>query len=334
MKSNYAFFVVIILVFGLIIYFMFASPGLTEFFKAKLNSTSSLAGGNASSSSFFSFGVQSPIRQSLPNLGPGPRSPYYEKNYGALSNGRIFSNSAQSSNNQGGNASQITPPDGFTREQISPYYGKIAISSISFPSLYSPYSRIAVTSRTNDRINVSGWLIQSKWTTLPEIPMAIDDYQAIGANFKNNIVLKANETVNIYSNRSPVGQNFRLNKCTGYLNNYYNFQPALPKSCPALDKGESYLFSSACQNFVRSISGCRVPTANEINRFSAPGDSLCRAFLDKINYGGCYQENRSDPDFFGREWRVWLGQNFDFDRRHDRLFLFDENNLLVDEYSY
>lgn len=330
MKKGFG-FIILILILGLILYFIFASPNFTAFLSSPKSSSTIVSG-----TSSISFGLKSKIKNEVVQSGRTVHSPYYEKNYGAVDGGRTISSLGTNTGYPTGSGSVkiINLPEGFTQEQISPFYGKITISAISFSSVYSPYNRVAIASKTNDLINVSGWRIQNKWGSLPNIPQAIADYKPFGVNTKSDIIIKNGETVNIYSNRSANNENFRLNKCTGYLNNYYNFQPVLPKSCPALDKSESYLFSSSCQNFVRSISGCRVPTANELNHFSLPGDNLCRAFLDKVNYGGCYQENSADANFFSKEWRVWLGQNFDFDRRHDRLFLFDENNLLVDEYTY
>ncbi|MDP1706462.1 MAG: hypothetical protein Q8L36_01455 [bacterium] len=333
MKKGFG-FIILILILGLILYFIFASPNFTAFLKSSPNASSS-DNVVVNGTSGISFGLKSPTQNNAPRLGPTPHSPYYEKKYGSISGGRIISNIGTNTGSTNNNPiNVINPPEGFAQNELSPYYGKITIAAINFSSIYSPYNRVAIASKTNDLINVSGWRIQNKWGSLPNIPQAIADYQPFGINAKTDIIIKAGETVNMYSNRSASNQNFRLNKCTGYFNNYYNFQPVLPKSCPALDKGDSYLFSSSCQNFVRSISGCRVPTANELNRFSLPGDNLCHAFLDKINYGGCYQEHSTDANFFSKEWRVWLGQNFDFDRRNDRLFLFDENNLLVDEYVY
>lgn len=331
MKSNYGFFVIAALILGLIIYFIFAAPNFALFFESGIDRATSgaVAAANASSSKsgFFNFGIYKRETGSIASFGPAPRSPYYEKNYGALSGGTIISS--------GGNASEnIIPPEGFTREQLSPYYGQVVIAGVSHSSIYAPYSRASIAAKSGDQINISGWRIQNKWDSLPPIPQAIADFQPFGSSARSDIILTAGQTVNLYSGRSANGLDFRLNKCTGYLNNYYNFEPDLPNACPALDKSGSRLFSSACQDFARSIYGCRVPTANELNRFAGANDGACHAFLESINYGGCYQEHRADSGFFSNEWRIWLNRNFDFDRRHDRLLLFDENNLLVDEYSY
>ncbi len=317
-KGNYGFFIILILIFGLVLYFIFSSPNIGFFFKN--NSTSTVI-----------VKTKSPVTGNVPNFGSGPASPYYLNNYGGQKNNNSQITAPGSTQNA---ATHITPPIGFTSDQLSPYYGKITISGISAPSSFNPFSRISLSANSAQPIDVTGWQIKGNHAQLPNIPQTIDDFSAIGSNIKTDIVLSQNSALNIYSNRSPLGQNIRLNKCTGYLDSAYNFQPALPKTCPSPVNGSTILLSSRCQTFIRSLSACRVPTANERNMFSAPDESVCRAQLDQINYGGCYQEHRADPDFFTREWRVWLGYDFYFDNQHDRLLLFDENNLLVDDYTY
>jgi len=232
---------------------------------------------------------------------------------------------------------QIIPPKGFTVSQLSPYYKKVKIQSvygsqyigsISTFTLYADYGN-------KDSINITGWRIKGNIEEIL-VPQAIADYSFYGSLYPGDIALASGDYLYAYGNNSPAGGNFRLNKCIGYLNNTYNFNRPLPGSCPSIkNSSEISTFPGDCQSFIYSLSGsCRIPNANEVNRFTSQIYEGCRRYLDNFNYGSCYKAHRSDADFFSREWRVWIGRQFSFDPRHDLILLFDRNGLLVDIYIY
>ena len=138
--------------------------------------------------------------------------------------------------------------------------------------------------------------------------------------------------VYIYSSVSAFGRNLRLNKCTGYLENTYDFIPSLPRNCPTIPRSEMYYLKGSCQNYLNSLSSCKVPDPN--NTIVA-WDENCRQFVERanINYKGCFDRYRTDPDFLSKEWWVWIGINI-LDPYHDRVLLLDKNGLLVDIYIY
>jgi len=231
-------------------------------------------------------------------------------------------------------------PQGFTREQISPYFKKIKISSVSFYSADNSLFTIQLYSdlKKEEKINITGWRIKSNQGEVV-IPQAVNIYEPLGASPPQNIILSKNSNViNLYSNQSSINKNLRLNKCIGYLQNNYFFEPALPQTCPSISRSKLSGLSSQCQNYIQSLPACKMPERSFYDSLSPVGDDLsCRKFLDTLNYQGCFQEHHLDSDFLFNEWWIWLNvesyQRF-LDRQHDRLLLFDSQGLLVDEYSY
>jgi hypothetical protein len=231
-------------------------------------------------------------------------------------------------------------PAGFERKDLSLYFQKIQIASAyaSFWNYTPDQIRISSYLNKGEAINITGWKIKGNRREVI-IPRAINIYEPSGLMSEEDIILTANNYVNIYSSRSPINRNFRLNKCTGYLENTYNFYPSLPQNCPSIPRSEISHLSGQCQSYILSLWGCKAPDVSFYN--SLPGTdegNLCRQFLNTINHGTCFQKHRFDSDFLSNEWRVWIGQRIIpediLDPQHDRLLLFDKQGLLVDEYTY
>ncbi len=252
--------------------------------------------------------------------------------------------SSQNQNQSQSSVVNIKPLLGFTLEQLSPYYQKFSISGFYPNAYYRTLNFKIVASNNLDKpVKLTGWILKSNKGFLMKIPKGVPDYYPRFSLSEDFIYLDKGEYLNIYvSNSKPTGLanfNFRLNKCIGYLNNFFNIEPPFPNWCPSLFKKEDLInLSGKCQNFIRSLdNSCRQPTANEINSFAQ--EKECRFYLDQINYSTCYEKNHKSSDFFLKEWRVFLKNGsefyyFNLDYLHDRLFLFDENGLLVAEYVY
>ncbi len=229
-------------------------------------------------------------------------------------------------------------PSGFTRNQLSSYFGKINIFA-SYAYGYINPSEIKISSNlsNNEKVNISGWRIKSNNGEIV-IPQAVNVYNPSGFSPQEDIVLSTNNYVNIYLSVNPVNKNFRLNKCVGYLQNTYVFNPPLPQNCPSPSRSEISYLSGQCQSYILSLWGCMVPDKDSESFYTSIGGSSkeevdCRAFLDTINQNGCFQKYRWDNDFLSNEWRVWVRQHI-LDSQHDRVLLFDKQGLLVDEYTY
>ena len=234
-----------------------------------------------------------------------------------------------------------TPPSGFVVDELSLFFDQVRLSSVQRPrSAYSRTSlRLVPSTKLKDSINVTGWTIktQSGGDGI-SVPQAIEDYIP-GSSREKDIVIERGESVYVYGHyefdeyQHLFGKNIQLNKCTGYLNNLYEFDPALSKSCPRVSKDDYAPFSSECRSLISSLRTCEEPTSQEINSFIY--DSACQSFLrDWFGYGNCYKQYRGEDNFFSGKWYVWLEKRIPLDEDHDRVFLFDREGLLVDEYTY
>ena len=229
-------------------------------------------------------------------------------------------------------------PSGFSRGQLSPYFGKINISASYAYSHFNP-SEIKLSSNlsNDEKVNISGWQIKTNHGEII-IPQAINVYEPSGLFPQQDVVLSGNNYVNIYLSVNPINKNFRINKCIGYLQNDYVFSPSLPQNCPTPSRSEISYLSGQCQSYILSLWGCKVPDKDSDSFYASVGGSSeeevnCRAFLDTIDQNGCFRKHRFDSDFLSNGWRLWVRQHI-LDSQHDRVLLFDKNGLLVDEYTY
>lgn len=268
----------------------------------------------------------------------GPLASSTQRTIQTSNNARVSSNPkiVSTSPNQNSNQPQITPPSGFVVGELSPYYKKIHLNSVHPARSANDTSSFALRpdNSVKENINITGWYIKVNSGATLKIPKSINDYNPLGAFAESDIMVNNyNQIINLYSWSNPFGKNIRLNKCTGYLNSIYQFSPALPNQCPGINRNDIINFTGPCQSFILSLGSCRVPTSNEIN-FYASNDDQCRTVLNSLNYGSCYNRYRNDLNFLSNEWRVWLNEKIPFDAEHDRVLLFDKNNLLVEEYIY
>lgn len=227
------------------------------------------------------------------------------------------------------------PPQGFTQNQLSPYYGKVSINSFSpYRSSFSlgGFSLFA-TYQSKEPIDVTGWKLRSNLGESVEILKAVSDYDPLGGDRPADIIVQAGDSLEAYTTTPAFVQNVRLNKCMGYLNNHMKTDPAFPRNCPAeVERRDVVTLPGQCQDFLLSLSSCDEPT---IKTFNDPNVThQCIRFVqDRLNYESCYRKHRGEADFFSKVWRVWLGPVF-FDKTHDRVQLLDKDGRLVDVYTY
>jgi hypothetical protein len=175
-------------------------------------------------------------------------------------------------------------PAGFTRSQLSPYFQKINITGAEAPSWYY-YGQVTIQAynlATGDKVDVTGWKI--KWNKAEEIiPQGVQIYDPSGWVTPADINLTNGSTVNIYSSQNSLRVNFELNKCIGYLANYYQFTPELPSSCPTISNSEISNLSGDCQNYILSLNGsCREPDPSIVSNLNDPA---CSAIINNnFNY--------------------------------------------------
>ena len=243
-------------------------------------------------------------------------------------------NSDQSPVSAGGRGGAGTVISDSSQSEVQKAY----IGSAGFFGYPKEYSRITLYSRLKEgeAVDITGWKIKSNKNEII-IPQAVEIYNPDGSAQASDIILKPGNYVELYSLTSPVNRNLRLNKCVGYLEEIYNFQPIyLSRNCPAFSGSEIRQFSGQCQSYLLSLSACKTPDVNFYNNLPGTDEgNACRAFLQTIGYGNCFRGHRQDADFLSNNWIVWLEtQTLNLDSRHDYLRLYDRKGNLVSEYNY
>lgn len=237
------------------------------------------------------------------------------------------------SGNASGNSANVTvtPPTGYTASQLSPYYHEVRFGGVSSGQItLTTYPTYGTPTST---IDVTGWEIKTNRGG-EFIPQAAILYYPIGQSPEGDIILTLSQYqtqyVNFYANSAPI--NLRLNECLGYLNATRQFNPGFSYSCPAIDRSQISQFTGVCQNYIMSLGNCQSP---DFGSYYFPrNDYQCQDYLTgKYNYNWCVSAYEGSPNFFGNEWRVWMGSS-PLDPYHDNVELLDRNGLLVDIYSY
>lgn len=198
----------------------------------------------------------------------------------------------------------------------------------------SEYVSIMVSSAASGPVSTAGWRLVSKETGKgASFPLGTEVAQSGRVNTLAAITLKPGETAIVVSGRSPVGNSFKENLCTGYLEERQNFKPPLNQFCPTpfqeLQRfAEGY--SEQCASYVRSISYCTTEAT-----MKSPGGS-CEDFVDEyLNYNGCVDAHRNDPNFTSSTWRIYLGVSDElWNNKRDTIQLIDAAGNVLDSLSY
>ncbi|PIT92826.1 MAG: hypothetical protein COU08_00380 [Candidatus Harrisonbacteria bacterium CG10_big_fil_rev_8_21_14_0_10_42_17] len=252
----------------------------------------------------------------------------------------VETSSSGSSSNTGNGIRDEDIPHGYTRADLSQYFGKITVDDVRRPNLNSapPFIyTIVIAGHTGEtRVPVTNWKLQTNHGSvfIPKGDITLSPDTNVSGEA---ISLRDGEVLFLHTNTPPHAINFRLNKCTGYLNEE-GFLPKLPQECPEVFKtrSELSLFSAECQDYVLSLGRCEGP----LSRIPEFNDGHCFAtLLTRAEYRGCFNAHRNDSDFARNEWHAWLGTNARefsdiFDSRHDRVLLLDDRGKIVDEFFY
>ncbi|MBI5405642.1 hypothetical protein HY972_01205 [Candidatus Kaiserbacteria bacterium] len=200
------------------------------------------------------------------------------------------------------------------------------------------YIQVSAAQDAGVPINVSGWKLASDATGAAAIiPKGTEIPTSGVVNAAQDIVLLPGERAIIISGQSPIGASFRENKCIGYFGTFQNFYPSLPQNCPVPSNelsafyGSGYIRDAACIDYVDKLSRCQVVLTPPVGATSA-----CQSFVvTYLNYNGCVNAHKSDPDFLGDTWRIYLGRTGSLWRtKHEIVKLFDTNGKTVDAFSY
>jgi len=236
-----------------------------------------------------------------------------------------------------GNYTDLTPAKIIFYVRISPYYGKVKISSVSH-SLISLSPQLKTTS---ERVNITGWKIKGQKGEIT-IPAGVELLLPGSSVSASDVLAKQNDKINIYSGKDSLNINktFRSNKCFGYLKSSYSSWPSsLPadsKLCPKINREEIGLLSKNCQTSVFSLESCKpLEYSKNMHVYS---DSTCQSYVDNytgkyLNYNGCVENYSKDKDFFKNYWYLYAGYDI-VCNCNENMYLYDKSGLLVDKYSY
>ena len=225
----------------------------------------------------------------------------------------------------------------------SPFRNTVEIVHNSYgPSLFAAseeYVELQASYANTAPVSITGWKVQSPVSKQSvNIPLGTKVFRSGIVNSTETITLEPGERAVIATGRSPVGVSFKLNACTGYLEQFQNFVPTIPTTCPLPrnEIGDSlFAFETLggdCIDYVERLPQCQMHIAQIPPQLSL----ACNEFItESLNYTGCVDLHRDDANFDGTEWRVYLGQsNGLWKERRDIITLLDNNNRIVDTYSY
>jgi hypothetical protein len=213
------------------------------------------------------------------------------------------------------------------KKNSSVYKGKIFMSVNVSSDANTEYVDIYADYSNTEPINITGWKLLSTSTNQTiYIPQSTSLYFSGQQNTEQDVYLAAGEHAYIITGRSPIGYGFKINKCSGYISQYQNFYPGVWTNCPApRDEDQSSIpnrvVNDNCFDMINSLSSCRVPEPLS-NAYS----SECQAFLiEKINYPYCISHHKSDKDFWGNAWYVYLKRSDPLWKyRRDVVILYDK----------
>jgi len=198
------------------------------------------------------------------------------------------------------------------------------------------YLRIVANNNNTDAIPVSGLILRGNgFDTNSSIPKAVDRFVLGVTPTKSTVFLPASGRALVSSGRSPVGVSFRVNMCTGYLEQFQAYTPALRMECPEplaeLDR-VGLANESSCAAFVKKIPRCQVYKGTLPSTLSA----ACKTFVtETLTYNGCVGDHTQDAGFYKDEWRLFLDETRELWKNAGEIIqLVDEENDTVDSLAY
>ncbi len=337
-KQELTWFIIILVAVGLI---WIASGGLNSPTKnspvieaVPNNSASSTAEGGGWLSFFFPWSINNnKINSNLTPTG------------GTISHGKITSGSVSGSvNNPESNSAYgntyygadnppgpaIEAPDTLKIRTIRYSYDQQGLSD-------GEYIQIEAPSTNKNKMLLTGMLLKSRMTgNQADIGEGVNLYYINSVNQKSPIFLSPGQTAYVITGRSPLGYSFRLNKCIGYMNSYYqNFIVNFSTNCPRVISyplpARPNALNDTCLDFLKTISSCR----SKIN-FSANLTPECKTFVtDRASYPRCVADFSNDADFLEDEWRVYLGRDASlWKSQREIVDLIDQQGNVVGTYTY
>ncbi len=229
---------------------------------------------------------------------------------------------------------------GVTSAEISPYADMVTMTATAAKQAdpTKEYVTIKTSAKLDKTLTITGWSLQSSATNLTVSIGQAAWIPFLGqVNVDAPVVIGPKNTVYVVTGRPANGTSFRVNKCTGYFEQYQDFRPSLKMECPRgademLRYPETLSGNDLCINYVERIGTC------EYRSQGIPGNigDACIDFIQNdLSYNGCITLHKDDPDFYRSEWRLFLKRDQEmYKNTRDRIRLLDENKKVVAEVRY
>lgn len=233
----------------------------------------------------------------------------------------------------------LNPPIGgssISAQKNSASASKIFIDS-TFEATRSEPSRefitLQVASGNSGRINISNWTLENKSKNKQFLGSVVTIPEISRENKLSEILVEPGQKIIVTTGRSPLGFSFRVNKCSGYLNQLQAFNPPLAKNCPpAIDENRIPSFvSNECINLLRGANACQT----NFSLLQGMTEDCGRYISENLNYNGCLDNYAESADFFEPEWRIYLNKDSQLWNNEDEtIILKDSKGKIVDIVSY
>ncbi len=224
-------------------------------------------------------------------------------------------------------------------ENISPFKDKIKIKRCRGPQtdVNEEYLELSVSLPVDEKILISDWSLKSEMTgTEIKIGEASKLPYTSQINKEYPVFVSGGDKIIILTGRSPIGVSFQINKCSGYLEQFQDFNPSISKKCPLVENEDLPVFgpnafNDECWNYIEHISRCETPLV-----FPLDMQYECRNYLTtEVNYNACVDNHKNGDDFYQPEWRIFLGRiNELWKKEREIIQLLDAQGKTVDVYTY
>lgn len=195
------------------------------------------------------------------------------------------------------------------------------------------YVEVEVVQKNLSGADATKWVLENPQGERAVLGLASSLPLSGKVNATEPLKIKAGDHLFISTGRSPIGASFRVNKCSAYMEQFQDFIPPLSGECPYVSSEKKFFsLENACQSFIQGIRPCEANT----RPFPSGVTASCKAFLDSTtNYNGCVATHKNDPDFYLKEWRVFLGKEKGmWSEPNDTIILLDDSGKLIDVFKY
>ncbi|PIR47023.1 MAG: hypothetical protein COV07_01105 [Candidatus Vogelbacteria bacterium CG10_big_fil_rev_8_21_14_0_10_45_14] len=239
------------------------------------------------------------------------------------------------------------PPPLGTGEVYGELPDIIKIAKNSLPSRYAWGTSISVDNNsgvptislaptaTSSALTITGWKMVNSRGMVATIPKATRSFMQGVINSTEDVIVERREEVIVSDTTSPVGVSFKVDRCSGFLEEFQDFNPPLSLSCPSpvelVRARGANPPDASCASYVENLPSCQIGLNSGYSSLS----QSCRGYVaDTISQQSCVEKFGGRFDFFVPEWRVYLGSPGFFNPASDTIYIFDQDGALVGTSSW